>query len=69
MKEKTLIQHIGEDRSKNNGAVVAPIYQNSLFTFESWEDIDKAFDQPDKSCIYTRGNNPTAILWKKKLLN
>ena len=29
-----------------NGSVVPPIYQSSLFTFENWDSIDKAFDDP-----------------------
>ena len=36
----TLLMHLGEDRRRNRGAVVPPIYQTSLFTFESWEAID-----------------------------
>lgn len=49
------------------GAVIPPIYQNSLFTFDSWEAIDSAFDDKVNRAIYTRGNNPTVALVEKKL--
>ncbi|MGL5655405.1 MAG: trans-sulfuration enzyme family protein [Fusobacteriaceae bacterium] len=67
MKLRTMLSHYGEEREKHNGAVVPPIYQNSLFTFESWDDIDKAFADPINSNIYTRGNNPSATLVEKKI--
>lgn len=56
---ETLMAHLGEDREKNQGAVVPPIYQNSLFTFEDWDAIDRAFENKACSNIYTRGNNPS----------
>ncbi|ACJ29198.1 Cystathionine gamma-lyase [Shewanella piezotolerans WP3] len=49
------------------GAVVPPIYQNSLFTFESWEAIQDAFTDKVNNCIYTRGNNPTVALTERKI--
>lgn len=50
-----------------NGPVVPPVYQSSLFTFESWEAIDKAFDDPFNNYIYTRGNNPSVSLVEEKI--
>ncbi|MEI0495743.1 aminotransferase class I/II-fold pyridoxal phosphate-dependent enzyme [Brachyspira intermedia] len=50
-----------------NGPVVPPVYQSSLFTFESWEAIDKAFDDPFNNSIYTRGNNPSVSLVEEKI--
>lgn len=67
MRTKTMLSHYKEDRQKNRGAVVPPIYQNSLFTFSSWEDIDKAFNDPFENSIYTRGNNPSVAMVEKKL--
>lgn len=67
MKQSTIIAHLGENRSKHHGAVVAPIYQNSLFTFENADAIDKAFTEFDTSYIYTRGNNPTVTLLEEKV--
>jgi cystathionine beta-lyase len=67
LKTETLLQHFAEDRSQNKGAVVPPIYQNSLFTFESWEEIDAAFDDRLHHFIYSRGKNPTVQIVEKKL--
>lgn len=67
MKPSTIIAHLGEDRLKHHGAVVAPIYQNSLFTFENADAIEEAFDNFDTSYIYTRGHNPTVTLLEEKI--
>ena len=65
--ESTILMHYGENKEEYQGAVVPPIYQNSLFTFKDWDDIDRAFDNPSNNCIYTRGNNPTALIAERKL--
>ena len=67
MNKETLIAHLGENRSDYKGAVVPPIYQNSLFTFETAEAIDEAFSNFQESYIYTRGNNPTVKIVEEKL--
>ena len=63
----TLMAHIGEDRSRYDGAVVPPIFQNSLFTFEDWDDIDAAFDDRTSRPIYSRLLNPTNSVAEQKL--
>lgn len=63
----TLLAHGGENPKAHHGAVVPPIYQNSLFTFESAEAIDYAFRHMTESCIYTRGNNPTVQMAEEKI--
>ena len=67
MKLKTMLSHYNEDRANNRVAVVPPIYQNSLFTFENWDAIDKAFDDPFNNSIYTRGNNPSVSMVEGKI--
>ena len=62
----TLLAH-DTNNSLYHGAVIPPIFQNSLFTFESWEAIDKAFDNRETSFIYSRGKNPTVQLVEEKL--
>ncbi|MDO6447038.1 aminotransferase class I/II-fold pyridoxal phosphate-dependent enzyme [Colwellia sp. 1_MG-2023] len=49
------------------GAVISPIYQNSLFTFENWEAIETAFNDKINNAIYTRGKNPTVALVEEKI--
>lgn len=64
---ETLLMHYGEERSKYEGAVVPPIFQNSLFTFESWEAIDQAYEDRTSHFIYSRGKNPTTLIAERKL--
>ena len=66
LKIKTLLAHDGKTQHPL-GAVVPPIFQNSLFTFEDWEGIDAAFDERTNSYIYARGNNPTVEKVEEKL--
>jgi cystathionine beta-lyase len=67
MKDKTMLVHYREERSKYMGAVVPPIFQNSLFTFDGYEGLDSAFENPDTANIYTRGNNPSVSMVEDKL--
>lgn len=66
-KPETDLAHYGEDRSQYHGAVVPPLFQNSLFTFDNWDDIDDAFNDRTGSYIYTRLSNPTVQVAEKKL--
>jgi len=63
----TKLVHENEYRRENQGAVVAPIYQNSLFTFEDWNAIDAAFSDRTNSNIYTRQRNPSVAQVEEKL--
>ncbi|EDO25948.1 predicted protein, partial [Nematostella vectensis] len=62
------LAHDGK-KAHSKGAVVPPIYQNSLFTMKDWDDIDKAFDDRTNNYIYSRGNNPSAVIVEEKLAN
>ncbi|MEL6821388.1 MAG: aminotransferase class I/II-fold pyridoxal phosphate-dependent enzyme, partial [Calditrichota bacterium] len=64
---ETKLVHENEYRRENQGAVVAPIYQNSLFTFENWDAIDSAFSDRNNSNIYTRQRNPSVAQVEEKL--
>ncbi len=63
---ETILSHDGKN-AHSKGAVVPPIYQNSLFTMESWDDADKTFDDRVNNYIYTRGNNPSVRIVEDKL--
>ncbi len=67
LKPETLLSHFAEERGDYHGAVVPPLFQNSLFTFESWQAIDAAFDNRRESYIYSRVANPTVALVEKKV--
>ncbi len=64
---ETSLAHLGEDRAAYHGAAVPPVFQSSLFTFESWNAIDEAFDHRTEAYIYTRGQNPTVRLAEEKI--
>ncbi len=65
--EKAICTHLGDDYDKFLGAVVPPIFQNSLFVFKSFEDISRAFSSEREHYLYTRGTNPTAEVFERKL--
>ena len=69
MKKKNIETFLAHDGKKahSHGAVVPPIYQNSLFTMKDWDDIDTAFDDRTNSYIYSRGNNPSTEIVEEKL--
>ncbi len=63
---ETFLSHDGK-KAHSKGAVVPPIYQNSLFTMKDWDDVDKTFDDRVNNYIYTRGNNPSVRIVEEKL--
>lgn len=62
----TKVSHDGVD-AKHNGAVTIPIYQNSLFAFESHESFDRAMQDVLAANVYSRGNNPTVQYLEAKI--
>ena len=65
LKDGTILNY--DEYKDQHGSVVPPIYQNSLFTFDSWDDIDRAFDHKNSAHIYTRLMNPTVEVAEKKI--
>lgn len=65
---ETLIQHLGEE-DHVLGAVVPPIFQNSLFVFETAADFIASSDysQPKNLHNYSRMTNPTLQVVEAKL--
>lgn len=66
-RRETELCHDGGEYFDHEGAIVPPIFQNSLFAFEDWDAISAAFDRPESAAIYTRGVNPTVRLVEEKL--
>ncbi len=62
---ETLLTHDGG--KKYEGAIVPPIFQNSLFTFDNWDSVDRAFEDRQNHFIYSRGKNPTVKIAEEKL--
>lgn len=64
----TLLQHFGEEE-KPHGAVVPPLYQNSLFTFDDTEELAGHLLGPytGEPHVYSRNSNPTNAVVEKKM--
>jgi len=67
LSEETRLCHDDGEYFKHQGAIVPPLYQNSLFAFEDWDSIDKAFDNIADSYVYSRLMNPTVEIAEKKI--
>ncbi len=53
--------------NRHHGAIHVPIYQNSLFAFDSYAEFDQAADKLLDHHVYSRGNNPTVQYLEQKL--
>src|SRR5947209_693486 len=62
-----ILNHLGEDRETYRGAVSPPIYQSSIFAFPSVDAFRNAFRDEFRRTTYTRGNNPTIEILRKKV--
>ena len=62
-----ILMHLGEEREKYFQAVSPPIIQSSNFVFDSIEAFRLAIQDEQSNHIYTRGNNPTVAILRKKL--
>ncbi len=47
--------------------VVPPIYQTSLFTFRSYQEMEEAFSGRVRRPVYSRGDNPTVMELEKRI--
>lgn len=66
---ETILQHWGEE-NKPEGAVVPPIFQNSLFVFEDTWSFQNSFsleDPTQRKHNYSRVSNPTLEIAEKKI--
>jgi cystathionine beta-lyase/cystathionine gamma-synthase len=63
-KPETLLTH--DDRFDHD-PVVPPLYQSSLFTFSTFEEIAGIFAGQRKRPIYSRGDNPPFRNSRRKL--
>jgi cystathionine beta-lyase/cystathionine gamma-synthase len=61
-----ILNHLGEDREQYFGAVAPPIVQSSIFAFPTVAKMREGFRDELASHVYTRGNNPTVEILRKK---
>jgi cystathionine beta-lyase len=62
-----ILNHLGEDRENYFNAVAPPIIQTSNFAFKNLEDFRGAFVDELQAHLYSRGNNPTVEILRKKI--
>ena len=62
-----ILNHLGEDRELYFNAVSPPIIQSSNFAFRDLDAFRNAITNELENTIYTRGNNPTVAILRKKL--
>jgi cystathionine beta-lyase len=62
-----ILNHLGEERRHYFNAVSPPVIQTSNFCFPDLESFRAAFTDELEHHIYTRGNNPTVQILRRKL--
>lgn len=62
-----IVNHLGENREDYMNAVVPPIFQTSIFSFKSVEELREGLKNEMGTPFYTRGYNPTVATLRKKL--
>jgi cystathionine gamma-lyase len=67
---ETICQHLGEDYRW--GSVVPPIFQTSLFVFDTVDALQQRimendYSLPDSNYVYTRDGNPTTSITEQKI--
>ncbi|MGB3080166.1 MAG: PLP-dependent aspartate aminotransferase family protein, partial [Saprospiraceae bacterium] len=62
-----ILNELGEDREKYFNAMSPPIIQTSNFAFPDVDIFRKSILDEVNSHVYTRGNNPTVEILRKKL--
>ena len=62
-----ILTHLGEDREKYFNAISPPVIQSSNFAFPDLHAFRAAFSDELGHHVYSRGNNPTVEILRKKL--
>ncbi|MFD0792680.1 trans-sulfuration enzyme family protein [Mucilaginibacter litoreus] len=62
-----ILNELGEERESYYNAVSPPIIQTSNFTFNTVDDFRQALADEYSATLYSRGNNPTVDILRKKL--
>jgi cystathionine beta-lyase/cystathionine gamma-synthase len=62
-----ILNDLGEDREAYFNAVTPPIIQSTNFAFRSVSQMRKDLENEADAYFYTRGNNPTVEILRKKM--
>lgn len=62
-----ILNELGEDREQYFNAVAPPVIQSSNFSFKTVAEFRKGLIDEYNTALYSRGNNPTVDILRKKL--
>jgi cystathionine beta-lyase/cystathionine gamma-synthase len=62
-----ILTHLGEERDQYFQAIAPPVIQTSNFAFADLKTFREAFSDELDHHVYSRGNNPTVAILRKKL--
>ena len=62
-----ILNHLGEERDAYHGAISPPIMQSSIFAYPTVARMRDGFADEYAEHLYTRGNNPTVAILRKKV--
>lgn len=62
-----ILNELGEDRDAHFGSIAPPLYQSSNFCFRTVGDMRASLAHEMDIPFYSRGNNPTTTVLRKKL--
>ena len=62
-----ILTHLGEERENYFQAISPPIIQSSNFRFKNIQEFRDKIINEKESHVYTRGNNPTVKILRKKI--
>ena len=62
-----ILTHLGEDREHYFQAIAPPVIQTSNFAFPDLTAFRESFSDELEHHVYSRGNNPTVAILRKKL--
>lgn len=62
-----ILNELGEDRDNYFNAIAPPIIQTSNFAFKTVADFRNGLSDEYNAILYSRGNNPTVDILRKKL--
>jgi len=62
-----ILFHLGEDRENYFNAVCPPVVQSANFAFRDVQHFRESLSDELNHSIYTRGNNPTVAIARKKI--
>lgn len=65
-KKFSIVAHDEHD-DHHHGSINVPIYQTSLFSFDTYEQFNMARVNEQENFVYSRGNNPTVRFLEDKL--